>query len=371
MTKLQVFNYFFLPRIFLAAIFSYFGYYGYGGDAEIYHAFGLFLARYIFAGQEISVEDVLTELFVIDVQERLEDYQRLLEGVQELGVGALLTISDTTGIIVLHAIVYYFVESPFLYLVLVSILCSCAYYVFFKSYDVTYKEGLFFAVNPASIFFCATHFKEPITEAVILLAAAAIKHANPVKRNIYLALCLIFLMVFRFEFSLVAIVFFIIYWFYRNTSMTYVLVILGIFAMLSFFPWGLRDMTGGGPIYSLIYANELTVRIIMPIFGLLQPLPFVTPVNTAEGIMFTLYSVYHGYLLLIAAIFLLISRHKNSWIVPCLAIALLIGFYTIAISALKARTFVPFLPLLALGVLQEQRYVWRFLARSSRYGELS
>ena len=135
----------FLPRIILSIILSTTGYYGPGGDAQMYHVTGVYAKDLFFKADTASFRDVIYRWGWDEPEEELDSkYSAVISDFELKGGYSGNYISDTAPIVLLHALLYSIWENPFLYVFFTSAFSALATSFFVNSYEIRPKDRFWF-----------------------------------------------------------------------------------------------------------------------------------------------------------------------------------------------------------------------------------
>jgi hypothetical protein len=113
-----------------------------------------------------------------------------------------------------------------------------------------------------------------------------------------------------------------------------------------------------------VHANEFSRKIIGPLVGLFQPLPFLEPLNSINGIFLTIYGIFYLYIFTYVVAYIFFIRKNNVYISISIIALILISYYVVGSSSPRARYFSPFFPIMILGFIQVKS---RVKIRLNRY----
>ncbi|NJO13254.1 MAG: hypothetical protein HC872_07095 [Gammaproteobacteria bacterium] len=343
LSSLQIFCLFLIPRLIAAIVLSNLEHIGSGGDPETYHILGLY-ARDLWVEPDNADLEALIDRVVDGRLVNVGGNYSLIAANVETGTWTFL--NENTPIVLLHAALYLFWRNPLAFVVVSSLLGSIAYTYFAARLHINTRPTLLlYALNPVSIYFAATHYKESISESLVVALLGALA-----ARPHYGFALVISVGIATFRSSFLPLVPFI--WLMpligRFDARLVIIGALSVLAVAPSFFW--TTATGShGTFYSIVNMNEYTMRILGPLVGLLMPLPFVESATTPFGAFLVVYSVYYWYLLPAVLLFVLLFRRSDGTATVAILIALLLSYYVIGGVASKARFFAAFMPLLILA----------------------
>ncbi len=340
----------FLTRATAALLFSAAGFLGAGGDAEAIHTFGAYARDVVLAPTSASLEERAYNAGLTDIEGSY--LGALTESVEPLK-GAWTTGGDTTmPFVFLHAVVYALWDTPFAYVLLTSLLSAFATAYFAGAVAAAPRDNWWFILNPASIYFAATHHKEGLTEVGILLFSGGMHQTS------YLPVLLGAGLVGAIRPSFLP--FLGILWLgvlpvmQRLRPRLVVGLAFLVFALApsAFIP-ELANPEGAGPVYSVVYSSQMATRVLGPAVGLLLPMPFAIPLSYGHwiaGTFLTLYGLFHLRILLPVGRFIVRAKGVGHQITrdlnPVIIIVLLLAYRFAGSSGLTERFVACFLPVL-------------------------
>ena len=359
-SSVRLFLIFLIPRLVVGGLFSAIGYIGSGGDPETYHVLGLYARDLWFEPENASLDGLLDEWWTTDEESITDKYSLAIGDVESGRAG--LAMNGTAPIIGVHAAVYSIWRHPFAFVFTISVLSSLSYLVFIRRLGVATSDVLLYALNPVSIFFAATHYKESICESLVITLLASLA-AKP--KHGYAAMLSVAFAMFRSAYiPLIPLI-----WLSRLVSRFDSRLVIGsafvLFALAPSFYWILPGESAG-PIYSIVQANEYTQRVLGPLVGLLMPLPFVESVATPFGALLTVYAFFYWCFLPVVLIHVAMFRRPEGMATTVVLVALGISYYVVGGIAAKARFFAPFVPMLILAFTQVREPVFNWLASRLR-----
>jgi hypothetical protein len=357
LSSLQTFVLFLIPRLLVALVFSKLRYIGSGGDPEMYHILGMYTRDLWVQADTADLERLVDEWWTDESTSISSNYSGMTTAAQD---GTWVLLNDTTPAVLLHAALYLVWRNPLAFVAFSSFLASLAYTYFTARLCINTRPTLMlYALNPVSLYFAATHYKESICESLLVALLGALA-----ARPSYTCALLISLTMAAFRISYVTLVPFI--WLIpligRFDARLVIIGALCALAVVPSFHWILSGGKSHGVFYSIVNMNEYTRRILGPLAGLLMPLPFIESATTPFGAFLVVYSVYYWYLLPTVLLFVLLFRRSDGTATVAILIALLISYYVIGGVATKARFFATFMPLLILAFTRVSAPVGAWLA---------
>lgn len=342
----------------MAALFSVIGYIGFGGDPDAYHLLGRYLKDVWTDPAHASLERVLQEEGVQEVE---RSYDIHVINVEQFRHPRELKqyLNTVMPILVLHAASYCVWDNPFSFVVLTSLISALALSYAINSLKLPDEDARWLIYNPVSIFFAATHFKEGITEALVLCFVATLFGRNqPWRAWMWVGLMLLF----RTSFAAILACFYVFKYTAAGRLKPALLFVL-LLAFLAVIPVSLgvseTESRGAGPIYSLIYYNQWTMKLLGPLLGLLLPMPLqiLRARGVIEsGLVFTaVYGCYYyavGVLLILHLRYAEKSEEANRLLNVVIFVSLVIGFLFLGASGVKDRYFAPFFPVMIVALLK-------------------
>jgi hypothetical protein len=340
----QLFLWCLAPRLLFAVMFSAAEYLGSGGDAHVYHVLGVYAKDLMTNPAEASLEPIL-ERWWADDESIYAKYSASLDQVE----GGLATAASTTlPIILAHAAAYWVWDNPFSFVLLTSMLSALVHVLFLRGFGIGPKESRWFVLNPASIFFAATHYKESLAESVVMLVMYLLHVA---RRRVAGVLAAFSLVIFRVSYLPLMPVLLLTGAFEKISPRLIVCGVFLLFALLPSFYWDLFP-DDAGPIYSLVYSNEITRRLLGPVVGMLMPMPFIEAPTDPFGIMLSAYGIVYWLVMPTVLIHVLLSHKPDRFAVCAVLISLAISYYVLGGVAAKARFFAPFFPIMLLAFVR-------------------
>ena len=355
------------PRLALAAAFSWVGYLGGGGDAVVYHVLGGFVRDIVVRPDHASLEGRLVKYRIAAPE---QSYDIHVEETRELltGEARFDWRNNVIPLVLLHALAYIVLDHPFAYVALTSLLSALATAYMIRRSHLDRAGARWLIYNPVSIFFAATHYKEAITEVIVICFLVGILLRPSVWQAIA---CLIIMGFFRYTYVPILASL----WAMEATSLSrqrtsiVIAMTMLVFALLPPLYSGAFVHGASGPIYSLVDATVWTRKLLGPIVGFLLPVPFTIPLSYDQwigGVFYSVYGVFYWMLLSISCSYVLVqarpgpsTRFLNHAFVASLAI----GYVVVGTSGVKDRYFAPFMPLLVLGFLPAWRLLVPYVAR--------
>jgi hypothetical protein len=335
----------------LALVFTAMGYVGSGGDPQIYQALGGYLRDLIVEPDNASLALRMEHLGLMEVG---FTYTRLVAVVQQFFDGNLESILGDSGlsIVLVHGALYVLWDNPF-FIVLIQCLVNAAAYAALIKHNGLHDARRALIWNPASLYFCATHFKESFTETAILLLLVQTRGKGWIAK----VPVLLFLGFLRLEYLVLVGLVYLVFRMVRLRTMRWPALAVIVLAILLVAPTAYADWLIGadsaGMLYSLVYANEVTRRVLGPIVGALLPIPFVLlPLSDIWGVFYTVYGIayYSVWLRIIKTGRRSGSFRGNAYLNAGLLVLLIIGYRFTGQSGTKDRYFAPFFPLLIIGL---------------------
>jgi hypothetical protein len=341
-------------RVICSLVFSANNFMGGGGDGEFFHVAGLYVRDLLFSplGADFSMR--FAEL---SREHNLESYAGQQEALSALGSGSfgLFDMSTTVPVVGLHALLYAAWDNPVVFPLLNSVVSALSIAFFCSRTRLGGSAGMLLALNPASIFFAATHLKESLTESAVLLLIASIVGLRSIL-GAFTALAL--LLIFRPPYALLALAVCVLL-IARPLFVRTVPIALGCLLVLAvsppFYSEAFSPLSVSGPLYSAIHSSELGLRVLAPLVGLLLPFPFLVPLSAGQGFFGTfelLYAITYHAAQSICILHALLNVRPTSavrWINAGLVCSLITGYLVAATSGSKERYFAPFFPLMLIG----------------------
>ena len=358
-----------LPRLACSIWFSAIGYYGSGGDAQTYHILGELVRDQVRAPGLATIEARLYQEHMDPLEQSYVGHEATIEGLA-LGDEQLSTWrSSVLPVVLIHGFLYLLWDTPFAYVLFTSLLSAAATAYFVRAMAVQPLDVKWFAFNPASVYFAATHFKESLTEVLLLLIIVAMyRH----RRVLGIVLPVILLGLFRFTYLPIILAFWVMHLLGLDRIKTRTLVfwVLALFLILPpFYLEHLITPETAGPVYSLVYSTAGTRKLLGPILGLFVPVPFTLPLSYGGyigGVFYTVYGLYYWLLLSASALYVLLqtrSTAANVYLNLAALASLFIGYLYLGGSGLKDRYFAPFLPIMILAFVMIKPAVLRLFGR--------
>jgi hypothetical protein len=334
-----------VPRLALAIVFSAVGYLGTGGDATVYHVLGMH-ARDLVLAPETANLGALVDRWWVDDQPLEAQYSHVL--FQAAEPFAVSSLNTTFPIVALHALVYAVVPHHFAFVAVTSVLSAFATASLVSAFALRGALRWAAILNPASIYFAATHYKESISEALVVFVLIALFASPRVRARAALSLGTI-LVLFRPSYVPVLVALASMRLLRRVESRA---LLLGTFVLLMVMPsqqWVVGEQAAGA-LFSLVYANEATQRVLGTIVGTLAPFPVLIDAGTPFGWMMLATGMLY-WPLLGASIALVLRRQQIPDLLRGgLVLTMLIGYFVVGGLAAKTRFLAPFLPALIAGL---------------------
>jgi len=360
-----------IPRILLSVIFSWCGYLGSGGDPEAYHILGKYLKQTLVDPAHASLDTILAAEGFEELDPAYEIHARSVERIREPeswwkeinrtdkaeGFGQYL--NTVMPITMLHAASYCLWDHPLTFLLLNSVLSAFAITRAVSAFQIDGTQSAWLIFNPVSIYFAATHYKESIAESLVIAFTTALYGRN---RPIRALFWILLMCTFRTSFAGLLGAFYL----FRFTVIgrlrpVYIFggVLLALAVLPPFFNLDEVHMDGAGVVYSLVYRNEYTIKLLSPLLGLLLPTPihfFLAHWNPVAGTIFTtIYGIFYyivGIGWLINWRYATRSVETNRLVNTVIFVSLIIGYLFLGASGVKDRYFAPFLPLMILALIE-------------------
>ena len=347
-----------IPRILLSVIFSWGGYLGSGGDPEAYHVLGKYLKEMLADPTHANLDTILAAEGFEQLEPSYEIHALFVEQIRE-PESVRQYLNTVMPISLLHALTYCVWDHPFTFLLLNSVLSAFAITRMASAFRMDGRQSAWLIFNPVSIYFAATHYKESIAESLVIAFTTALHGRNrPVR-----ALFWILLMgTFRASFAALLGTFYL----FRFTAIGRVRPIYvfgGILLILAvlppFFNLDEAKMEGAGGVYSLVYRNEYTMKVLGPLLGLLLPLPIhiiLTHWETDPGTLFT--TIYGFFYYVVGVGWLINWRYATRFVETIrlvntvILVSLILGYLFVGASGVKDRYFAPFFPVMILALIQ-------------------
>lgn len=347
-----------IPRILLSVIFSWCGYLGSGGDPQAYHILGKYLKQTLVDPAHASLDTTLAAEGFEELDPAYEIHALSIERIREPeSFGQYL--NSVIPITMLHAASYCVWDHPLTFLLLNSVFSAFVITRAVSAFQIGGTQSGWLIFNPVSIYFAATHYKESIAESLVIAFTTALYgRKRPIR-----ALFWIFLMfAFRASFGGLLCAFYL----FRFTvigRLRPIYIFGGILLLLAvlppFFNLDEVNIDGAGPVYSLVYRNEYTIKLLGPLLGLLLPMPFHFALAHWNPVPYTLFTTIYGIFYYIVGIGCLInwryatrSVEINRLVNTVIFVSLVIGYLFLGASGVKDRYFAPFLPLMVLALIE-------------------
>lgn len=347
-----------IPRLLLSVIFTWSGFLGSGGDPDAYHILGKYLKETLLDPVHADLDAILeTEGYeelgkTFEIHAVRVEQIRKPESVQHI-------LNDVMPILLLHALGYCVWDSPFVFVLLNSLLSAFAITRAVSAFQLNGAQSAWLIFNPVSIFFAATHYKESIAESLVIVFTTALHAQNRPIRALFWILLMV---AFRVSFSGFLAAFYVFRYtgIGRMRPMIFFGGVLLAFAVLPpFFIVDDAELEGAGGVYALVHANEYTMKLLGPLLGLLLPTPFhlvLADWSVDAGTLFlTIYGIFY-YLVGLGWVihwrYATRSAEANRLVNTTLFVALLIGYLFVGASGVKDRYFAAFLPVMILALIQ-------------------
>jgi hypothetical protein len=346
----------FLPRLLCSAVFSLIGYLGEGGDPEIFHLFGLYIKDIFLDPDQASLDAIIWRWGYENPEPWEDKYYSIYEVFSE---GEFRSVVNTTApIITIHALIYALAESPFLVVALSASMSAWANARFGQAIGLSVSEFRWLAFNPVSIYFAGTHYKEAWSEVLLLLILVALEKRQALHATLASMLLLLFRITYApFIAGIVALRF--------SRSIDVKIWIALMFSAFLVLPplWWDMIPPDPGPVYSVVHTSDLTRKLLGPLVGLIQPVPFLAaPTDTIFGLFLVVYGLFHGYLLFVILLAAVFFRCRNFYVVLTITSGLALSYYVVGGAASKARFFAPFMPVMIAGYLMVRPALRRWAA---------
>lgn len=346
-----------IPRIALSLIFSWYGHLGFGGDPQAYHLLGKYLKSTLLDPVHANLDDVLNAEGFEELDPTYEihavaiDHIRQPESVRQY-------LNTVIPIAMLHAVAYCVWDYPLTFVLLNAVISAFAITRATSVFQMDDRQAAWLVFNPVSIYFAATHFKESLAESLVIAFTTTLYGRNRPVRALFWVLMML---LFRVSFAGILAAFFLFRYtpFGRLRPLYLFGGILIVLALLPpFFNLDEVKMGGSGAIYSLVYQNEYTMKLLGPLLGLLLPFPFhivLAHWATDPGTIFT--TVYGIYYYIVAIGWLIHWRYlsrcleTNRLVNTVIFVSLLLGYLFVGASGVKDRYFVAFFPVMILALI--------------------
>jgi hypothetical protein len=347
-----------IPRILLSVIFSWCGYLGSGGDPQAYHILGKYLKQTLVDPAHASLDTILAAEDFEELDPAYETHALFVERIREPeSFGQYL--NTVIPIIMLHAASYCVWDHPLTFLLLNSVFSAFAITRAVSAFQIDGTQSAWLIFNPVSIYFAATHYKESIAESLVIAFTTALYGRN---RPIRALFWILLMFTFRASFAGLLGAFYL----FRFTVIgrlrpIYIFggILLALAVLPPFFNLDEVHMDGAGVLYSLVYRNEYTIKLLGPLLGLLLPVPihfFLAHWNPVPGTLFTtIYGIFYyivGIGCLINWRYATRSVETNRLVNTVIFVSLIIGYLFLGASGVKDRYFAPFLPLMILALIE-------------------
>jgi hypothetical protein len=349
------------PRLLLSLCFTLAGFYGNGGDAEIYNLAGVYMKDLIVDPSHASIDAAIQRWGWSDAQPWYQTYWYVVSDAED-AVRTHHFTNTTTPTVFIHALLYMIWEQPFLFVAMTSLLSAAAVSWSSRVHGLSKRESRWLIYNPISIFFAATHFKESIVESLLLFAVPLFYKQRRVVLGVVVGALTA---VFRTTYAPILVLFFASKYLRKFPLKILLSAELLLFAILPPFYWD-YPVENVGFVYALVNRNELTKKVLGTLVGAIQPIPFRDGLTSAGGVFMAAYGVFYYALLFQIGMVLLFSKRKSAYVTSTMIIMFVISYWTIGTAAAKARYFAPFLPILVLGAAELRRPVYATARRLSR-----
>jgi hypothetical protein len=351
-----------IPRILLSVIFSWCGYLGSGGDPEAYHILGKYLKQTLVDPAHASLDTILAAEGFEELDPAYEIHALSVERIREPeSFGQYL--NTVIPIVMLHAASYCVWDHPLTFVLLNSVLSAFAITRAVSAFRIDGTQSAWLTFNPVSIYFAATHYKESIAESLVIAFTTALYGRNRPIRALFWVLLMF---TFRASFAGLLGAFYLFkFTVIGRLRPIYIFggILLGLAVLPPFFNLDEVKMDGAGVLYSLVYRNEYTIKLLGPLLGLLLPVPIHIVLAHWKGAALTdpgaLFTTIYGIFYYIVGIGCLInwryatrSVETNRLVNTVIFVSLIIGYLFLGASGVKDRYFAPFLPLMILALIE-------------------
>jgi hypothetical protein len=351
-----------IPRILLSVIFSWCGYLGSGGDPEAYHILGKYLKQTLVDPAHASLDTILAAEGFEELDPAYEIHALSVERIREPeSFGQYL--NTVIPIVMLHAASYCVWDHPLTFVLLNSVLSAFAITRAVSAFRIDRTQSAWLTFNPVSIYFAATHYKESIAESLVIAFTTALYGRNRPIRALFWVLLMF---TFRASFAGLLGAFYLFkFTVIGRLRPIYIFggILLGLAVLPPFFNLDEVKMDGAGVLYSLVYRNEYTIKLLGPLLGLLLPVPIHIVLAHWKGAALTdpgaLFTTIYGIFYYIVGIGCLInwryatrSVETNRLVNTVIFVSLIIGYLFLGASGVKDRYFAPFLPLMILALIE-------------------
>ena len=366
-----------IPRILLSVIFSWCGYVGSGGDPEAYHILGKYLKQTLVDPAHASLDTILAAEGFEELDPAYAIHALSVERIREPeSLGQYL--NTVIPIVMLHAASYCVWDHPLTFLLLNSVLSAFAITRAVSAFQIDGSQSAWLIFNPVSIYFAATHYKESIAESLVIAFTTSLYgHNRPIRALFWILL----MFAFRASFAGLLGAFYL----FRFTVIgrlrpIYIFggVLLALAVLPPFFNLDEVKMDDAGVLYSLVYRNEYTIKLLGPLLGLLLPVPIHIVLAhwkgaalTDPGILFTtIYGIFY-YIVGIGCVinwrYATRSVETNRLVNTVIFVSLIIGYLFLGASGVKDRYFAPFLPLMILALVKMLALRKKKVRRKNQY----
>jgi hypothetical protein len=351
-----------IPRILLSVIFSGCGYLGSGGDPEAYHILGKYLKQTLVDPAHASLDTILAAEGFEELDPAYEIHALSVERIRE-PESFEQYLNTVIPIVMLHAASYCVWDHPLTFVLLNSVLSAFAITRAVSAFRIDRTQSAWLTFNPVSIYFAATHYKESIAESLVIAFTTALYGRN---RPIRALFWVILMFTFRESFAGLLGAFYLFkFTVIGRLRPIYIFggILLALAVLPPFFNLDEVKMDGAGVLYSLVYRNEYTIKLLGPLLGLLLPVPIHIVLAHWKGAALTdpgtLFTTIYGIFYYIVGIGCLInwryatrSVEINRLVNTVIFVSLIIGYLFLGASGVKDRYFAPFLPLMILALIE-------------------
>ncbi len=369
-----------IPRIILALLFRCMDFLGPGGDPEAYHVLGRYLARTWEDPLHADLQKVLVESGMDGLEPM---YSMHRDNVDRFSKPESWNqyLNTVMPVVFLHGAVYRIWDEALAFPLLNAVISSGAVGLALISFKAStaVRRGLVW--NPVSLFFAATHFKESITESLVLAFASALYG----RRAIWKALgwCAA-VGVFRLSYAAVPVTLLVVellgiggwrtLW-VCGVSMPVLLALPDVHA------GGVESSDGGlgNGLFGSLAGVEWGRKLALPLLGLLLPLPLQGVLHSGGvgpwGVFTAVYGcVYHwmGWRILASWQRLQQAETARRMLNGILTASLLIGYLFLGGPGVKDRYFAPFVAVLivAAGMADPEQCRGEHRVGTSKNGEV-
>ena len=347
-----------IPRIALSLIFAWHGHLGFGGDPEAYHILGRYLKDTLVDPAHANLDNVLAAEGVEELEPSYEIHAVNIDRIREPeSVGQYL--NTVMPIAMIHAAAYCVWDHPLAFVLLNAVLSALAITRAATVFQMNDRQAAWLTFNPVSIYFAATHFKESLAESLVIAFTTTLYGRNRPIRGMFWVMMML---CFRASFAGLLGAFYL----FRYTPIgrlrpLYLFggILIALALLPPFFNLDEVKMDGSGAIYSLVYHNEYTMKLLGPLLGLLLPFPFHIVLAhwvTDPGTIFT--TVYGICYYIVAFGWLIHWRYvsrcpeTNRLVNTVIFVSLLLGYLFVGASGVKDRYFAAFFPVMILALIE-------------------